>query len=71
MTCYAAGLRISEACHLQVGDIDSKRMLIRVRHAKSGRERYSLLSPRLLCRVSRAAVLPGRRDIATKLPASG
>lgn len=48
MTCYAAGLRIGEGCHLQVGDIDAKRMLIHVRQAKGGRERYSLLSPRLL-----------------------
>jgi len=48
MSCYAAGLRINEACHLQVADLDSKRMLIHVRHAKGGRERYTVLSPRLL-----------------------
>ena len=48
MTCYAAGLRINEACHLQVADLDSKRMLIHVRHPKGGCERYTLLSPRLL-----------------------
>jgi len=48
MSCYAAGLRINEACHLQVADVDSKRMLLHVRHAKGGRERYTLLSPRLL-----------------------
>ena len=33
MSCYAAGLRINEACHLQVADLDSKRMLIHVRRA--------------------------------------
>jgi len=48
MACYAAGLRINEACHLQVADIDSQRMLIRVRHPKGGQERDTLLSPRLL-----------------------
>jgi site-specific recombinase XerD len=48
MTCYAAGLRINEACHLQVADVDSQRMLLRVRHAKGGRERYTLLSSRLV-----------------------
>jgi site-specific recombinase XerD len=30
-TCYAAGLRISEAVRLKVTDIDSKRMVIRIR----------------------------------------
>lgn len=48
MTCYAAGLRINEACHLQVSDIDSKQNIIHVRHAKGGGERVTLLSPRLL-----------------------
>jgi integrase/recombinase XerD len=47
MTCYAAGLRLGEACHLQVEDIDSRRMVIRVR-GKGNRERLTLLSPRLL-----------------------
>lgn len=48
MSCYGAGLRISEACHLRVEDIDSKQMLVRVRHAKGGKERLTLLSPKLL-----------------------
>jgi integrase/recombinase XerD len=48
MTCYAAGLRVSEACALQVGDIDSRRMVLHVRDGKGGRERYVMLSRRLL-----------------------
>jgi site-specific recombinase XerD len=48
MTCYAAGLRISEACQLRVEDIDSRRMVLRVRQGKGGKERYTVLSPRLL-----------------------
>lgn len=48
MTCYGAGLRIGEACRLQVGDIDSRRMVIRVTQGKGAKERYTVLSPRLL-----------------------
>jgi site-specific recombinase XerD len=48
MLIYGAGLRVGEACKLEVTDIDAKRMLIHIRHAKRGRERYVMLSPRLL-----------------------
>jgi integrase/recombinase XerD len=48
MTAYAAGLRISEVVSLRVDDIDSQRMVLRVRQAKGRRDRYVMLSPRLL-----------------------
>jgi integrase/recombinase XerD len=48
MTAYGAGLRISEVCALQVDDIDSKRMTIRVRHGKGDQARYVLLPERVL-----------------------
>lgn len=48
MTTYAAGLRVSEACKLRVADIDSGRKLIRVQEGKGGRDRYVMLSERLL-----------------------
>ncbi len=48
MLCYGSGLRISEAVSLKVSDIDSKRMLVAVRQGKGGKDRYSVLSARLL-----------------------
>src|SRR5436190_23673240 len=50
MTTYAAGLRVSEVCALQLTDIEGApdRMCLKVREAKGGRDRYTLLSPGLL-----------------------
>lgn len=49
-TTYAAGLRLSEVCNLQLADIESapERMCLKVRQGKGGKDRYTLLSPRLL-----------------------
>ncbi len=48
MTVYGAGLRLNEACHLRPAHIDSARMVIRVEEGKGRKDRYTLLSPRLL-----------------------
>jgi len=48
MTTYAAGLRVSEVVHLKIHDVDSQRMLIRVEQGKGRKDRYTILSPRLL-----------------------
>ncbi len=48
MSAYGAGLRLSEICHLKVTDIDSDRMTLRVEQGKGAKDRYTLLSPRLL-----------------------
>jgi integrase len=47
-TCYAAGLRVSEAICLKVTDIDSERMVIRIRQGKGQKDRDVMLSPKLL-----------------------
>ena len=47
-TLYATGLRVAELCQLQVTDIDSGRMVVRVRQGKGQHERYVRLSPKLL-----------------------
>ena len=46
--CYAAGLRISEAIALQAAHIDSQRRVIRVEQGKGRKDRYVMLSPKLL-----------------------
>lgn len=48
MTLYAAGLRSSEATHLQLASIDSGRRMIRVDQGKGRKDRYVMLSERLL-----------------------
>ena len=48
MTVYGGGLRLGEACRLKPGHIDSARMQIRVEDGKGHKDRYTLLSPRLL-----------------------
>jgi integrase/recombinase XerD len=48
MTTYGGGLRVSEVVKLRPRDIDSQRMMIRVVAGKRARDRYTLLSVRLL-----------------------
>ena len=48
MTVYGAGLRLNEACHLKVKNIESGRMMLRVEQGKGRKDRYTILSPWLL-----------------------
>lgn len=48
LTLYATGLRREELVQLEINDVDSSRMLIRVRQGKGRKDRYVMLSPRLL-----------------------
>src|ERR1700726_2370180 len=65
---YGAGLRVSEVVALKVSDIDSERMLLRIEQGKGRKDRFAMLSPRLLellrdwYRIARPAVwlFPGR-----------
>jgi len=45
---YGGGLRLSEATHIQIKDLDSARHRLVVSHPKGGRQRYTLLSDNLL-----------------------
>ena len=45
---YSAGLRRSELLNLKINDIDSTRMVIKIRQAKGNKERYTLLSKNVL-----------------------
>lgn len=47
-TVYGTGLRISEACHLETGDIDAARGVIHVRHGKGNKPRLVPLGEPLL-----------------------
>jgi integrase/recombinase XerD len=47
-TCYTAGLRISEAVRLKISSLDNQRMVIRVTQGKGRKDRYVMLSPKLL-----------------------
>lgn len=48
MTLYSGGLRRSELINLKISDIDSQRMLIKITNSKGGKDRYTLLSEKLL-----------------------
>ena len=48
MTAYATGLRVSELVRLKVNDIDSERMMVKVEQGKGKKDRYTILSQRLL-----------------------
>ena len=48
MVAYSAGLRLSEIINMRIKDIDSSRMQIRIEQAKGKKDRYSLLSVKLL-----------------------
>ena len=65
---YGAGLRVSEVVALKVSDIDSERLLLRIEQGKGRKDRFAMLSPKLLdllrdwYRIARPVVwlFPGR-----------
>ena len=64
MVLYSTGMRSAELLQLQVADIDSRRMLIHIRHGKGGRDRYVPLSPTLLDHTSGLLPVDAPQDVA-------
>ena len=64
MVLYSTGMRNAELRHLQVADIDSRRMLIHIQRGKGGRDRYVPLSPTLLDDAARVLPLDAAEDVA-------
>jgi integrase/recombinase XerD len=48
MTLYSTGMRCAELACLAIGNIDSKRMVVRIHRGKGGKDRDVPLSPKLL-----------------------
>lgn len=57
---YGCGLRISEVCSLKVKDIDSSNKRIKVEQGKGGKDRFTLLPPKLLEQLRQYYVAAGR-----------
>ncbi len=47
-TAYATGMRVSEVAAVEIRNIDSGRMVIRIEHGKGAKDRYVMLSGQLL-----------------------
>lgn len=43
LVCFSMGLRLGEALHIKVSDIDSERMTLHVRQAKGNKDRFVIL----------------------------
>jgi len=72
---YGAGLRVSEVVALKVSDIDSERMLLHIEQGKGPKDRFAMLSPRLLellrdwYRIARPTLwlFPGRDPLQARI----
>src|SRR5450432_1305145 len=76
LTLYATGIRREELVQLKIGDIDSDRMLIRIRQGKGKKDRNVMLSPRLLqelrdyWRSANTAGAPAGDENAARIPSA-
>ena len=64
LTCYAAGLRLAEATHLRVADIDGQRAQIRITHGKGPKDGVVPASPRVARAASRVLETPAATQLS-------
>ena len=62
MTAYSAGLRVRELVNLKIADIDAARMTLRVKQGKGGKDRYAVLSQKLLVSCASIGNVTGHRS---------
>ncbi|MCB9920530.1 MAG: site-specific integrase [Planctomycetaceae bacterium] len=62
LTCYAVGLRLAEATHLKVADVDGQRAQIRITSGKGNKERPTKRRPAVRCPPASPRLLDALRE---------
>jgi len=68
---YSAGLRLGELLALKITDIDSKRMLIKVKNSKGNKDRITLLSEKILIDLRKYYLMYKPKEYLFENPSGG